>query len=172
MNCALDALSFLAPRTVEHMVSIDPPGLVSLVRTLAHLGATARWIYRFLPMMTPEADPRTCSPYPFAHLMPGARQQLRTAYATLLKERVARTAPPVLLPPPRVTDLGNAASPLIPIEAGCLICGIGSQEVSAAAVAREGREQVFAKQLRALGLPLEVGQRSMLDGAGSWPPRT
>ena len=92
--------------------------------------------------MTAEADPRTCSPYPFAHLMPGARQQLRNAYASLLRERVARNAPPVKIPPPQVIDTTGGASALILIEHGCMFCGLGTQSGSAAVVVRQGRENV------------------------------
>ena len=48
---------------------LDPEGLVGLVRHLGYIGSTARWVSRFVPVITPEADPRTCAPYPFAHLM-------------------------------------------------------------------------------------------------------
>jgi hypothetical protein len=102
VNCALDALSFLAPNpasdrnpTVEHLTSslgADPEGLSAMVHHLAHPGALARWTARFVPFMAADASPQTCSPYPFAHLMRGARQQLRGAYASLLRERVARNA--------------------------------------------------------------------------------
>jgi fluoride ion exporter CrcB/FEX len=54
-----------------------------------HLGATARWVNRFVPVIAAEADLGTCTPHPFAHLMIGQRQALRAAYAALLKERVA-----------------------------------------------------------------------------------
>ena len=57
VNCALDALSFLALATVEHMAYLDSEGLTALVRHLAHLGATARWVDRFVPVIAPEADP-------------------------------------------------------------------------------------------------------------------
>ena len=120
------------------MAYLDPEGLAALIRRLGHLGATARWISRFVPVMTPEADPRTCT-RSFAHLMPGKRQTLRGAYATLLKERTARNAPPVPIPRPRVAYLASE----IPIGAGgCLFCGVGHQSVSAVTVAREGRENV------------------------------
>jgi hypothetical protein len=146
VNCALDALSFVAPDKVEHVAYIDPEGLMSLIRHLASLGATSRWINRFYPVMSEEANTATCSPYSWAHLMPGQRQTLRKAYADLLRERTSRSAPAVLIAPPRVTDIGNPASPLVVIQGGCLLCGVSHQKVSAAAVVRApSRESVAAE---------------------------
>jgi hypothetical protein len=76
--------------------------------------------------------------YPWAHLKIGQRADLRQAYATLLRERVARNAPAVPIPPPRVTDDRVGASLVIPIEGGCLFCGVSNQLVPAVTVAREG----------------------------------
>ena len=95
--------------TITRQIMTQPA--TTLVRQLAHLGATARWVNRFVPVIIAEADPKTCTPYPFAHLMLGQRQALRAAYAVLLKERVARNAPPVLLPPPHLTDTATGAGP-------------------------------------------------------------
>jgi hypothetical protein len=132
----------VAPQTQEQMAYLDAEGLTALVRQLAHPGAQARWVSRFSPAIDNGADPKTCTPRPFAHLMIGQRQALRTAYGALLKERVTRNAPAVPIPPPRVSDLGNAASPLLAIDGGCMICGVGHQLVSAALVAQQGRERV------------------------------
>jgi hypothetical protein len=41
VNCALDALSFLAPQTVAHMAYLDPEGLTALVWHLAQVGSAA-----------------------------------------------------------------------------------------------------------------------------------
>ena len=57
VGCALDALSFVAPATVDHMAYLDPEGLAAPIRRLGHLGATARWISRFVPVMTPRPTP-------------------------------------------------------------------------------------------------------------------
>jgi hypothetical protein len=100
----------------------------------------ARWVSRFVPSILPEANPNTCAPYAWAHLKIGQRADLRAGYAALLKERVARNAPPVKITPPRVRD--QASSAMIPIESGCLLCGVGTQSVPATQVAREGREYV------------------------------
>jgi hypothetical protein len=88
-----------------------------------------------VPVIAAEADPQTCSPYPFAHLRIGQRSALRAAYATLLKERVAGTAPPVKVLPPPVTDWITGANPLIIVEGGCLLCGVGHQMVPVDVVA-------------------------------------
>ena len=100
-----------------------------------------------MPVIAPEADPRTCTPRPFAHLMIGQRQTLRTAYAALLKERVARNAPAVPIPPPRVTGDRGGASPVIPIEGGCMFCGVGHQTVAAVVVARAASRDQVARDL-------------------------
>jgi hypothetical protein len=106
----LGEVRFCQKGCYEHMAYLDSEGLTSLVRHMAHLGATARWVSRFVPVIEPEADPRTCTPYPFAHLMIGQRQTLRQAYAALLKERVARNAPAVPIPPPRIIDTASGSA--------------------------------------------------------------
>jgi hypothetical protein len=70
--------------------------------------------------------------------MPGKRVELRQAYASLLRERVARNAPAVPIPPPRVAYLTFE----IPIERGCLFCGVSHKMVPAVVVAREGLQSV------------------------------
>ena len=62
-----------------------------------------------------------------------------SAYAAL-QERVARNAPPIRIPPPRITYLASASQVLI--EGGCMFCGVGHQSVSAVMVAQQGRENV------------------------------
>jgi hypothetical protein len=157
VGCALDALSFTAPGTVEQMAFLDPEGLAALVRHLAQPGAQARWVSRFVPIIAPEADPNTCAPYPFGHLMIGQRQTLRKAYAALLRERVARNAPPVKVPPPRVIDRAYTASALVVVEGGCMICGVGHQKVDAAVAAREG----LANVARDLWTPKRTGSQQL-----------
>ena len=168
VGCALDALSFVAPSTVEHMIGLDSEGRTALVRHLAQLGSNSRWISRFVPVIEPQADPRTCSPYRFAHLKIGERQALRKAYAALLKERVARNAPPVKIAPPRVTDLNATASALVPVEGGCLFCGVGHQSVAAVSVAREGRAQIARDLWTAVRCPATQlgGERSPASVSG------
>jgi hypothetical protein len=58
--------------------------------------------------------------------------------AALLKERVARTAPPVRVPPPPVTDQGTPG----PGRGWLPALRVGHQTVPAAVVARQGRETV------------------------------
>ena len=76
--------------------------------------------------------------------MPGQRAALRTGYAALLRERVARNAPPVRISPPpiTVTRVGTVRA-----ESGCLLCGVGSVLVDAAEVARAGGRLPAARLL-------------------------
>ena len=153
MACALDALSFIAPQTVEHMAFLDHEGLNALSTKLGHLGAQARWVSRFVPVTAPEADSRTCTPRAWAHLMPGKRTDLRQAYAALLKERAARNAAPVPIPPPPVGYLTGE----IPIEGGCLFCGVGHQMVPAVTASREGPQNLA----RSLWTPKRTGTQQL-----------
>ena len=155
VTTALDALSFVAPDRVEHMAYLDREGVTVLVRHLSRLGIDARWVSRFVPSMMVEANPNSCAPYAWGHVMPGMRQQLRTGYANLLRERVAKNAPPVKITPPRVRDQANNA--MIPIAGGCMFCGIGHQKAPATEVAQEGREYVA----RDLWTPKRVGLQQL-----------
>ena len=56
-----------------------------------------------------------------------------------------RNAPPVMIPPPRVTDLCNTANPLLPIDGGCLNCAVSNQKMPGAVVARHDRDQIAAQ---------------------------
>lgn len=132
---AMDALSFLNPKLITsgEIANFDHLSLRALVRHLGQLGAQARWASR------DEVDSKTCNPRGFAHLMPGARHGLRTAYALWLKERAARHAAAIKISPPPVTDTRSGSAQLIIIESGCLICGIATQTMPAAEVAQLGR---------------------------------
>jgi hypothetical protein len=133
LNCAFDALGFVAPKLIEtgEVATFDQLSLRALVRHLGQLGATARWVNRFVPSIQAEAAPGTCTRYRFAHLKIGQRHELRAAYAARLKERVARNAPRVKIPPPPVTDSRSGSARLVLISDGCLVCGIGTQSMSA-----------------------------------------
>jgi hypothetical protein len=99
---SVDSTTTSAQVVVGMALALDPSSLASLVRLLAHQGALARWERRFVPVIAEEASVETCSPYRFAQVKLAARQQLRTAYGAWMRERVARSAPPAKLPPPRV----------------------------------------------------------------------
>jgi hypothetical protein len=137
--------------------AFDAEGLRALVYRLSRLGGNARWVSRFVPTMLPDADPRTCTRYPFAHVKIGQRAELRAAYAALLKERVARHAPPVKVPPPPVTDRAASSGPLLLIEDGCLFCGIATQVVSAVEVAQEGHQNVASR----VWVPRRIGSTQL-----------
>jgi hypothetical protein len=161
VNCALDAIIFLAPNTIEHMAHLDSDGVQALARRLTALGASARWINRFVPVIEPGADPRTCCPHRFAHLKLGERQALRQAYAALLAERVARNSPPIKISPPPVMDVSGGSGALVLIRDGCLFCGVGYQSVTAAEVAREGRGNIA----RAIWTPRRTAISSLAGSA-------
>ena len=149
-----------SPAVAEHRVEAALLGLVALdvrvpamftddealalVRHLTAAGVGAKWTSRFSPVLVAGADPQTCVITAWAHLMPGARQQLRTGYANLLKQRVARSAPDVRLPPPSPPDGGPE---VVPIPDGCLICGRSQVPMSAVEVARAGGRQRAAEQV-------------------------
>ena len=127
-------------------------GEVELHALLAHLtvpGAQARWLARFSPVLAKDANPSTCSPYPWAHVKVGARAALRSAHAAVLRERVAAGAPPVDLSPP---------GPL----AGCLVCGVASVRVTALEVARAGGREAAA-------LGVWTGMRALPQALGGRP---
>jgi hypothetical protein len=84
---------------------------------------------------------------PWSHLMPGQRGELRNAYASLLRERVSRSAPAVPVPPPRIIDTASGSGPLVLVEGGCLLCGVSHQSVPATVVARARSWEQVARQM-------------------------
>lgn len=102
-----------------------------------------------------------CNPYPFAHVRMSERRRLRAAYAGLLRERVALTAPPVKVPPPPLEGPGTAT---VPAEArGCLFCGLGHLVLPAAQVQRLGGRAVVSRSM----WTLVVTQTDALGGRPS-----
>jgi len=69
------------------------------------------------------------------HLGEEDGERLRTAYAEMLAEKVAQNRPPERLAPP---PLGPSPSSTLRVEGGCLLCGVGTVEVSAIRIQREG----------------------------------
>jgi len=144
MECALLALAVLG-----HAASEDTPEavLLSLLRHLTPPGAAARWLARFAPVVVAGAAPGTCSPYPWAHIRHGLRQQLREGYAAVLRDRVAANAPPVRLPPPEIEEDSGA----VPVSGGCLLCGVDAVALPASRVAvLGGREEAQREVWRRL----------------------
>lgn len=142
--CALVLLRVPMPE------SPTEPDLLALLRHLAHPGAVARWEVG--------ARPGKHAPRPWAHVTDDARATLRTAYATMLRERLARAAPDVTLTPPPVEFWGQD----VPASGGCLFCGVRAVTVSAAQVARVGgREAAQRLAWRAVtGSPATLGGRA------------
>ncbi len=73
-----------------------------------------------------------CSPYPWAHVTLGQRAALRTAYAAVLRDRLALTQPPVAVACP---------------SHGCLLCGVAAVRRSAIEVSRGGGESATVHTL-------------------------
>lgn len=73
-----------------------------------------------------------CSPYPWAHVTLGQRAALRTAYAAVLRDRLALREPPIALPCP---------------SGGCLLCGVATISRSAIEVAHGGGSAVVGAQV-------------------------
>ena len=162
-SAAFDALSFLNPRLITsgEVADFDHLSMRALVRHLGQPGTQARWANR------PEVDPNTCNPRGFAHLMPGARHELRTGYASWLRERSARHAAAIKISPPPVTDTRSGSAQLIIIEAGCLICGVSHQVMPAVEVAQHGRMTTARQIWRPLRTnATQLGARSSLEVSG------
>lgn len=106
------------------------------LRHLDQAGSSVAWQGRAVAGM--------CNSYPFAHVRLSERRRLRAAYAGLLRERVALTAPPVKVPPPR-PEPGPAST--ISAAGGCLMCGLAAQTLPADAVARLGGADAAAREV-------------------------
>lgn len=120
------------------------------LRHLDQAGSSVAWQGRAVAEM--------CNPYPFAHVRQNERRRLRAAYAGLLRERVALTAPQVALPPPR-PEPGPAST--IFAAGGCLLCGLAAQTLPTEAVARLGGRQKASREVWAdcLTRPESLGGR-------------
>lgn len=70
-----------------------------------------------------------CNPRPFAHVGMSLRAELRSSYAASLRDRLAKSAPPVVLPCPTVA---------------CMLCGITTVTRSAAEVSSQGGREAAA----------------------------
>lgn len=90
--------------------------------------------------------------YPFAHLdardgdAPALLASLRERWAALLQERIARSAPPVRLPPPPLEAREARASRVIDLDDGCLLCGASSVPMRARDVERAGGRAAAARE--------------------------
>lgn len=114
--------------------SLTTPALAEAVRHLAHPGNLLAW--RSREFLTDQGNPR-----PWAHVRASDRLRLRRAYVDMMAVRIARTAPPVKVPPPRAVPSvlqapDNRAVTRLP--GACLMCGIGAVPVPAMRVVRSG----------------------------------
>lgn len=144
LQCASDALAAVG---VDAPASTGPE-VLALIHHLAVDGALARFCARFAPVMT--AKPGSANETPWGHLDDEDRAAMRAAYGAVLAERMARSQPPVALPPPR------------PGPRACLMCGVGSVTVPADVVVRLGGAREAAN---ALWSPVETA-RTSLGGRG------
>lgn len=89
--------------------------LASLCRRLSVPGSSAAFSIRYVPVQT--APPDQCGQYPWAHVPPSTRLQLRTGYAATLADRAAASRPVQRVAPPDGTS--------------CVFCGVGHVDRSA-----------------------------------------
>lgn len=104
------------------------------VRALIHhlnIGAAARWVGQYAPVLT--RSTKACTEERWEYLEDDLLANLRTAYAGLLAERVARVAPPLKLAPPAAPDADLAR--------GCLYCGVALLAVDGTEVVRVGGQE-------------------------------
>lgn len=99
--------------------TIEP---TAMLRHLAVPEARPAGRPRFTPIVGTDTRLDTCSPWPWAHVRLGQPRGIREGYAALLRERVARTAPPRPVPAPSTA---------------CLRCGVATVLVSALDLARD-----------------------------------
>lgn len=103
--------------------SISDVELASMLRTMSLAARGALW----------QSQPVSgrCSPRPWGVLREDVRSRLRRAFLDHQAEMVKARRPPVPVPPPPVP-----AGPGVPVEGGCLLCGVGAVEVNALKVHR------------------------------------
>lgn len=88
-----------------------------------------------------------CSAYPWAHVTTAQRAELRSAYAAVLRDRLALSEPPVAIRCP---------------SGGCLLCGVASVDRAAIEVTRRGGPLATAQ---AVWLPISPSPTA-LGGSG------
>lgn len=118
----------LLGRDTSGLDRLPAPVIGMHVRSLGSIGLGLRWSLRGRAMV---ANLR-----PWAHVRPGDRARLRSAYAAVLRERVAMAGPPVPVPPPTLT--ADEVDGRQPVPGGCLFCGVAAVPVDAVKVARAG----------------------------------
>lgn len=104
------------------------------VRSLIHhlnMGAALRWVAQYAPLLM--RSPKDCAEVRWDHITHEALASARAAYANMLAERVARTAPPVKLAPPTAPDADLAR--------GCLYCGLAQMAVEASQAVLAGGQE-------------------------------
>lgn len=137
IQCTLDALAVLGRPSPGTRVSAEQFG-PQLFR-LAAPGSTVQFAALLAPVQS--VRPGTASREPWGHVSSSARAVLRSAWAELLRDRVAAAKPHVLLPPPAPVGAGS------PVAGGCMWCGVRGLVKSAAEVSRMGGGAVARKAL-------------------------
>lgn len=107
------------------------PELELHLRHLHQTGSSLTWRSRAVVGL--------CNPYPWAHARLSERRRLREAYAVLLRERVALTAPPVKVLPPEPSQSVWSR--------GCLFCGVGHLALPATQVQHLGGRAAASRSL-------------------------
>jgi hypothetical protein len=99
--------------------------LGALIHHLSEPGARLSWRFQATGGV---------APYRYSFVREDQLDAVRQAYGAYLHERTARSAPPARIPPPK----GH----------GCMFCGVGVVLVTAATVARQGRDLTMSRTWR------------------------
>lgn len=135
---ALVALVLLGQRLPEPESTTEAE-VRALLTHLAAVGSAARWQLQ-------GGAPGQSAPHPWSHVSDAKRVRVRTAYAALLRARLARMAPPVRIAPPPLDPYAIGSA--IPLAMGCLLCGVGEVVVPAGwLVGRPGRRDEVAQDV-------------------------
>jgi hypothetical protein len=151
LSCALDVLAILSlgsrPIRNPNPDTLSERQALALIRHLAIPGAACRWMSKFVPIMSADADTSTCSPSAWSHVRLSQRRAIRDGYAKLLRERVAASAPAVKISPPPIDKEDISPHNEAPIPAGCLFCGAATQTMSAVGVEKLGGRSAAAREV-------------------------
>ncbi len=152
-EAALGALVVLALALPDPETATEAE-VSALLNRLAVPGSVTRWQSR-------RPAPGQSQASAWAHVTEDDRASLRAAYAAMLRDRLARHAPPEGITPPPLDpfDRGGALA----LTGACLLCGVGSVVVPAAWLNRPGGREAVALDV---WLPLLTSPGSLGGMAG------
>ena len=138
--CAFDA----AGKQMPDPERLDASTVQGMVRHISPTGLGLKWSNLFGPTL--DATRRSANPVRWAHWRESERRAVKVAYIDTLAERLSAQAPPVKLAPPTVSA-DNLVRGVIPIDGGCMFCGISTQSMPAREVVRHGGIEAAAKKV-------------------------